>query len=151
MLEIEKNIFVGSLLDYESIEYNNDFCFVQACKEPCHRRALGYTGRAPQKNHPEYLFAYRPNKIILNMIDSDKKYFTHTLFEKSIDFIEKNLNENNKVLIHCNQGISRSPSIGLLYLAIKKKIDNSNFDNAKSEFIKIYPKYDPKGIAGYYL
>ena len=149
MVEIDKNIFVGSLLDYQSIEYNNEFCFVQACKEPCHRRALGYTGRSPEKTHPEYLIAFRPKKIILNMIDADKKYFTNILFEESINFIENKLKENCKILIHCNQGVSRSPSIGLLYLAIKNKIDSSDYESAKSDFMKIYPRYEPKGIADF--
>jgi len=149
VIEIIKNIFVGNLVDYENLKFNNDFSFVQACKEPCHRRALGYKGRAPQMDHPEYLIAYRPKRIILNMIDSDKKYFTHILFEQSIEFIDKSLNDNYKVLIHCNQGFSRSPSIGLLYLAIKRKIDCSNFENAKSEFVKMYPRYDPKGISDF--
>lgn len=149
MIEVTENIFVGNLVNYENLRFDEKFCFVQACKEPCHRKALGYTGRAPQKEHPEYLIAYRPKRIILNMIDSDKKYFTNILFERSVEFIDKSLSDNNKVLIHCNQGVSRSPSIGLLYLAIKKKINNSSFENAKTDFSRIYPSYEPKGIADY--
>ena len=49
-------------------------------------------------------------------------------------------------MIHCNQGISRSPSIGLLYLAVKGIIKNENYNIAKEDFIKIYPKYEPSGI-----
>lgn len=68
MTEIDRNIFVGNLIDYESYQFDTDFCFVQACKEPCHRKALGYTGRTANKNHPEYLIAFRERRIILNMI-----------------------------------------------------------------------------------
>lgn len=56
------------------------------------------------------------------------------------------LKKVEKVLIHCNQGISRSPSIGLLYLAVKGIIKNENYNIAKEDFIKIYPKYEPSGI-----
>ena len=56
------------------------------------------------------------------------------------------LKKGEKVLIHCNQGISRSPSIGLLYLAVKGIIKNENYNIAKEDFIKIYPKYEPSGI-----
>ncbi|MHA7831838.1 MAG: dual specificity protein phosphatase family protein [Flagellimonas sp.] len=147
MLEIDKNLFVGNLIDFENNQFDPDFYFVQACKEPCHRRAVGYSGRAPEKSHPEYLIAYRERKIILNMIDPPTgKYFENTLFESSLNFIDKHLNNNKKVLIHCNQGKSRSPSIGLLYLATKSKIRNENYYLAKEDFLKIYPDYEPNGI-----
>jgi len=152
MKEIDTNIFVGSLEDYENIKYNPDFVFVQACKEPCHRQALGYTGRAANKNHPEYLVAYRPQRIILNIVDVDTgKYFSNILFEKSIEFISSNIKNQKKVLIHCNQGLSRSPSIGLLYLAINKKIRNRTFWDAKEDFLKIYPEYAPKGVQDFLI
>ncbi len=147
MKEIHGNLFVGSLIDYERNQYNLDFNFVQACKEPCHRKALGYSGRSADSNHPEYLTAYRDRRIILNMIDPPTaKYFENIQFEKSLLFIEENLKDGKKVLIHCNQGISRSPSIGLLYLAVKGFIKNESYNEAKVDFIKIYPKYEPSGI-----
>jgi hypothetical protein len=147
MIQIHKNLFVGSLIDYESNQNNLDFNFVQACKEPCHRKALGYSGRSADSNHPEYLIAYRDRRIILNMIDPPTaKYFENIQFEKSLLFIEEKLKDGKKVLIHCNQGISRSPSIGLLYLAVKGNIKNRNYNEAKEDFIKIYPNYEPSGI-----
>ncbi len=147
MIEIDRNIFVGNLIDFEINQYDTNFYFVQACKEPCHRRALGYTGRAPDQNHPEYLIAYRDRKIILNMIDPPTgKYFDNIQFEKSIEFIDEHSKKGKKILIHCNQGISRSPSIGLLYLAIKGKIHNGSFDLAQKDFQKIYAPYKPSGI-----
>jgi len=152
MKEIDTNIFVGSLEDYENIKCNPGFVFVQACKEPCHRQALGYTGRAVNKNHPEYLVTYRPQRIILNMVDADTgKYFSNILFEKSIEFISSNIKNQKKVLIHCNQGLSRAPSIGLLYLAINKKISNKTFWDAKEDFMKIYPEYAPKGVQDFLI
>lgn len=147
MTEIYPNLFVGNLLDYEQNQFNEDFYFVQACKEPCHRKALGYSGRSADENHPEYLIAYRERRIILNMIDPPtSKYFENVLFEKSLNFIDEHLKSGKKVLIHCNQGFSRSPSIGLLYLATIKKIDSSSFENAESDFLKLYPNYKPSGI-----
>lgn len=147
MIEIDKNLFVGNLIDYENNQFDIDYYFVQACKEPCHRKALGYTGRSAHENHPEYLIAYRERKIILNMIDPPTgKYFENIMFESSLAFISEYLEHGKKVLIHCNQGFSRSPSIGLLYLATKEKIRNENFTLAEEDFIKIYPNYAPSGI-----
>lgn len=147
MTEIDKNVYIGNLEDYENLKFNPEFYFVQACKEPCHREALGYTGRAADKNHPEYLIAYRSKRIILNMVDAESgKFFSNILFEKSIEFISEHLIEGKKLLIHCNQGLSRSPSIGLLFLAINKKIRTGNFGEAKEDFLRIYPQYEPKGV-----
>lgn len=147
MTEIYPNLFVGNLIDYEQNQLNEDFYFVQACKEPCHRKALGYTGRSADENHPEYLIAYRERRIILNMIDPPtSKYFENVLFEKSLNFIKEHLISGKKVLVHCNQGFSRSPSIALLYLATIKEIDNSSFESAELDFIKLYPSYKPNGI-----
>ncbi len=147
MIEIHKNLFVGNLLDFENNQFDDEFYFVQACKEPCHRKALGYTGRSANENHPEYLIARRERKLILNMIDPPTgKYFENSMFENSLNFINENLENGKKVLIHCNQGISRSPSIGLLYLATKRKIRNESFEKAEEDFLKIYPHYSPSGI-----
>ncbi|MCD8408535.1 dual specificity protein phosphatase family protein [Tenacibaculum dicentrarchi] len=147
MKEIYKNLYVGNLEDYKQFQDDSNFCFVQACKEPCHRNAVGYSGRSVVKTHPEYLIAYRENRLVLNMVDTPTgKYFDKSLFNASIEFIEKNLNLNKKVLIHCNQGMSRSPSIGLLYLAMKEKINNTSFSIAKEGFLKIYPDYNPSGV-----
>lgn len=147
MTEIDENLYVGNLVDFENNQFDHNYYFVQACKEPCHRRALGYSGRSAKEDHPEYLIAYRERRIILNMIDPPTgKYFENSMFEKSLIFIDENLQNGKKVLIHCNQGISRSPSIGLLYLATKGKIRNENFIVAAEDFIKIYPNYIPSGI-----
>ena len=152
MIEIYKNVFVGNSNDYEWNKYESDFYFIQACKEPYHRQALGYIGRAISNTHPEYLFAYRDNRLILNIVDTDSdKYFSNILFEKSIEFLDENLKDKNKILIHCNQGLSRSPSIGLLYLAVKNKISNKSFWDAEKDFVELYPDYEPKGIKGYLI
>ena len=50
-----------------------------------------------------------------------------------------------KVLVHCNQGMSRSPGIGLLYLAKEGMIDNSSFEKALAEFKEIYPGVNMAG------
>jgi hypothetical protein len=147
MIKIDKNLYVGNLIDYDNVQNDPNFYFIQACKEPCHRNAVGYTGRSVEKTHPEYLFANRPNRLILNMVDTPTgKYFDKILFDKSIEFINKHVKLNQDVLIHCNQGMSRSPSIGLLYLAMTKKINSTTFSSAKEEFIRIYPEYNPSGV-----
>lgn len=70
MIEIAKNIYVGNEADYEMcVQGNAEWAIVHACKEPYHRQAVGYSGRACSKLHPEYLFAERGNRIMLNLVD----------------------------------------------------------------------------------
>jgi hypothetical protein len=47
MVEIAKNLYIGSQDDYElNVKFQTDWFVIHACKEPYHRQALGYTGRA---------------------------------------------------------------------------------------------------------
>ena len=145
MIEVYRNLYVGDQRDYENIKFNPNFFFVQACKEPYHRIALGYKGRAAPRYHPEYLIAYRTNRIILNLIDvEDKNYIPKEIIDAAIDFIFKFHKNDNKILIHCNLGESRAPSVGILYLAINNIIRNHTYQEAYEDFIKIYPNYFPK-------
>jgi protein-tyrosine phosphatase len=70
-------------------------------------------------------------------------------FNKILDFIEK-WSKQRKILIHCDQGQSRAPTLGLLYLAKRlKSIPNDSFVSAKNEFMIIYPNYLSSGIGDY--
>jgi hypothetical protein len=56
------------------------------------------------------------------------------------------LEAGGKALVHCNQGESRAPSIGLLYLASRTDVlPRATFDAAESKFRELYPTYMPKG------
>lgn len=129
----------------------NDWAIVHACKSPCHQRALRYKGSLP-KTHPHYLTYEIENHLFLNMIDPPTPLFKPQLFTASLDFIEKHISER-KVLIHCNLGLSRAPSIALLYLAKRTDaITNASYKEAIQEFIKLFPRYSPsRGIAIYLL
>lgn len=152
MKEICSNLFIGDEDDYRfNVKGKEGWAIVHACKEPYHRRALGYTGRGAPKNHPEYLIALRDNRLILNLIDPENPNFIpKEIIDKALDFIEENLESGKKVLVHCNQGQSRSPSIGLLYLAINSYISNNLLEEAEKDFCEIYPSYNPSlGMRGF--
>ena len=145
--------FIGDERDYEFHVRNDDgWSIVHACKEPYHRNLLGYSGRGAPKDHPEYFFAKRGNRLFLNLVDSpDPNFIPKKIIDKALDFIKEKLESGNKVLVHCNLGESRSPSIGLLYLAkYTDRIRHGSFSDAEEDFRKIYPGYAPKrGMRGF--
>jgi predicted protein tyrosine phosphatase len=153
MIEVFKNLYIGNQDDYEfNVKGNDEWAIVHACKEPYHRSLLGYTGRGAPKNHPEYLFARRNNRLFLNIVDVDSPdYIAKDIIDTALGFINEVLVNNTKCLVHCNQGESRSPSIGFLYLAANNVL-SKDFDTAENEFRKLYPTYNPKnGIRGFII
>lgn len=149
MIEIIDGLYVGGQEDYEDyVKLQSNWAVVHACKEPYHRQALGYTGRAVAKDHPEYLIAYRGDRLILNIIDVDNvDWISPIIIDEAIKFINKKLSEGKKVLIHCNQGMSRSAGIAMLYLATKGMYSGKEFASSEQEFKRMYPPYNPaKGI-----
>lgn len=147
MTEIHANLFIGNESDYEFNVKNQDgWNVIHACKEPYHRQALGYSGRGAPKDDPEYLMAKRGNRLILNLVDVDNPaYIAKEIMYEALEFIDQGLIENRKVLVHCNQGMSRSPGIGLLYLAKEGIINNGSPENALADFLEIYPGINMAG------
>jgi predicted protein tyrosine phosphatase len=154
MNEIYPNLWIGTLDDYEyEVKGQPDWVIVHACKEPYHRQLLGYSGRGAPKDHPEYLMAIRGNRLYLNLVDvTNPAYFDKNIIDAALKFIHEGLTDHKKVLVHCNLGESRSPSIGLLYMAIHTDQLTKTFSEAEIEFRKIYPKYNPGiGMRGFLI
>jgi predicted protein tyrosine phosphatase len=130
----------------------SDWAIIHACKEPYHRQALGYSGRAVSKTHPEYLIARRDNRLILNLIDAnDPAYIPDEIMNASVEFIQEHLRAGQRVLVHCNQGLSRSPAIAMLYLgSYTERLSRTSFDQALASFQEMYPPFAPEaGILGF--
>jgi len=153
MIEIYPNLFVGHQGDYEyQVKGQDGWAVVHACKEPYHRQLLGYTGRGAPKDHPEYFYAERRNRLYLNLVDApDPAYIPKEIIDKAIAFIYEKLSEGLKVLVHCNQGESRSPGIGFLYLLRHTDtLPKTTLEEALDAFWRIYPAFHPsRGISGF--
>lgn len=159
MIEVAARLFVGNMLDYEKHVFSAaldgpkaGWAVVHACKEPYHRAALGYSGRGAPKEHPEYLFAFRQNRLCLNLVDVPIVDYVNTaVIDAGLGFIAKSLAEGQKVLVHCNQGQSRAPSLALLHLSYHDpRFYGLDLETACTLFRDMYPNYDPAdGIAGY--
>lgn len=143
MIEIYPNLFIGSDADVGS--WRKADPIVHACKEPYHRNALGYSSRGAPKDHPEYLYAIRGNALCLNLVDAeDPKYIPEEVINTALYFVQKH-RTHSRVLVHCNEGRSRAPGIGFLYLSTHTPLfRQQNYDHAREKFMQIYPDYAPK-------
>jgi len=119
---------------------------VHACKEPCHRRSVGYTTRTIPSDHPHYLVLEVGHHLFLNLIDPEKPLFMMPSFEAFLRFAEWEIAER-PLLIHCNQGESRAPSLTLLFMAKRLgTLPNDSYESAATAFRASF-RYNPgRGI-----
>jgi hypothetical protein len=123
-----------------------DLATIHCCKHPC-----WLTATSQDNIPPSYLVYEKGEDLYLNMIDPDVPFFQDSLFVRAALFIDKHLQAGRKVIIHCNQGVSRSPSVALVYMARKGMLPIASYNIAKTEFEKRFPLYNPGlGIQTYF-
>jgi len=153
MIEVAPGLYVGNQIDYEKrVKHEAGWSIVHACKEPYHREAVGYKGMGCPREHDEYLYAERGRSLCLNMVDAPKpEFFADKMIEAALSFISARLAIGEKILVHCNQGGSRAPSLALLWLRRHDPVlAGLSFEDAETAFRHIYPPYQPAaGIRGY--
>ncbi|HEY1686485.1 MAG TPA: hypothetical protein VGG19_17105 [Tepidisphaeraceae bacterium] len=119
---------------------------VHACKEPCHRNAVGYSTRTIPNTHPNYLALEHGHHLYLNLIDPPQPLFMIPSFEAFLRFVDREIAER-PVLIHCNQGESRAPSLTLLYMAKRLAIlPNESYSAAATAFRQTHAYNPRRGI-----
>jgi hypothetical protein len=153
MIEVAPNLFVGSGADLIYVDDGsggvaNGWHVITSAKAPWHRDALGYTGRAAPKDHPEYLIALRKNRTILNLIDApDPAYIPDEIIDAAIGTIDMHIKAGERVLVHCNEGKSRAPTIAMLWMALQARDvgaePQGHPDEIAAWFKNIYPDYAP--------
>lgn len=127
-----------------------DMAVVHACKTPCHQTRIGYIGNLPA-NHPHYLSYRSGHHLYLNMIDPPLPLFKPAMFDAFFSFMDEEI-KTREILIHCNQGQSRSPSLALLYMAKRlKTLPDDSFTAARTAFEKKIPYAPSKGIETYLM
>ncbi len=133
-------------IDTCALAGNEDRAVVHACKFPCHRSVVGYQNQIC-KDHPCYLAVEKDGDLYLNIIDPPLPLFQPKSFEIFFDFVDRHLHKK-PLVIHCNKGESRAPSLALLVMA--KRMFNlpcNSYADARAEFEKRY-NYNPgKGIS----
>lgn len=109
---------------------------VHAAKDLCHRNVVGYdTKTRLPVSHPEYLLARRGLHLVLNMVDPPIPLFKAESFLGALDFLDEAINAGATPGVHCNQGLSRAPSIALLWKAKRQKtIPDDSYAVARGVF-----------------
>lgn len=163
MIEIYPNLYIGSGADLIHADDGNgvhpDWYVITAARDPWHRDLLGYTTRGAPKDHAEYLMAQRERRLYLNLIDSpDPAFVREEIVATAIETIDRELRDGSKVLVHCNQGQSRAPTLGLLWVRwgtageplLHAMMAKLTPEFAVDAFRFVYPAYAPSdGMLGY--
>lgn len=149
MKEVLENLFVGDEQDCRTVRATPEWAVVHACKHPCHHTKCGN----PSAGHPDYLVYRDRNDLYLNMVDMERKQkheFMEPMVAAALDFVDEQL-DSTTVLIHCNKGQSRSPSVAMLYLAKRAaEVSDDGYRQATSDFRERYSQYNPgRGIQLY--
>lgn len=150
LMKVADHLFVGDQRECSRLGDPRPFAAVlHACKNPCHLQFVGYKGSLPP-THAEYLVARRGSHLAVNIIDPALPLFRTEVFLAALDFLDE-WTPQGSLLCHCNNGLSRAPSIALLWLAKRAKAFlGSSWPEAKAAFTRIMPAYTPgKGIEAF--
>jgi predicted protein tyrosine phosphatase len=146
MIEVYPGLFIGNRVDYETtVSGQEGWAIVHACRS-YHRMAVGYRVWSVGQGHPDYLVAYRDNRLALCLLDLPVAApIKKTMIEQALDFIDRQRANGKIVLVHCVQGRSRSPSITMLYMAARlRALPVDSLEAAEEQFRRVYPLYSPQ-------
>lgn len=148
MFELFKNVYIGNEADYYQIQNTPDWAVLHCCKHPFHCLFVGYKGNLSPM-HPDYALKRLGNEMALNLVDMDRfspTYldFNRKMFEVAFAFLDEYREKRYKILIHCNQGESRAPTLGMLYVARLGAYNYVGFEESVQRLRMVYPQYAPK-------
>lgn len=139
MREVGKGLWVGDLEDCGRVHVGG-IDVIHACKYPCYHERFGRT----KSTDPRYLSVTEGEHLYLNMIDPREPVFPIDLFRAFLTFIHRP-ERGKESLIHCNAGMSRSPSLAMLVLASRGEIP-ADFEGAEAAYRSRDDGYAPSGI-----
>ena len=143
MEEIIRGLYLGSDKDVEKAKARG-YARLCVCKDgpDSHRGMLGYTTMSAPKGK-DYLAVREDDIMALNVIDvDDPLMIPDEALDEGLKFIHEMQEKGRILLVHCNAGHSRSPSLTLMYLRAVGEMPDS-FVRAEKIFRTIYPDYDP--------
>lgn len=154
MIEISPNLLIAK--EEEVLQIDKSMYSLVSLASTYHYQLHNWSRKDNHKDSPHYIWCIEDSSIMsINWVDGPPNYFNYNgeglvVVQMILSFIEKELVRGKKVVIMCNQGVSRSPTIGMLYLAKREKILPESFTEAITLFKqKYYPFYAPGGISSF--
>ncbi len=145
MYEVHTRLFIGNDEDYDKVADKAGWSFLRPVKYGSggHQDILKYKTMGAPDGPNKYIAEKGKNHLALNILDLDDPHFMpwdETL--KAFDFVKKRLEAGDKVLIACNQGHSRGPTLALMFL---RSIGDMPYHFVKAEHIlkTLDPDYSP--------
>lgn len=153
MTQISHNLFIAGLKWYNYVRNDTSFVTLAFCQTIHYlENGWGYTKEErPRKDDPNYLISESSSLITVNVVDGPAHLYNDLGalgFARLLNWIDNHINDK-KVAIICNQAISRSPSLAMLYCAKRGRFADPSFKTALETIIKIHPTYSPGGIIHY--
>jgi hypothetical protein len=145
MRKIYERLYTGDLAD--CFEGAARWAVVHACRQPCFRRAARRLGTASEsRTHLE-----NGQNLYLDLVDGPAQCFSMLPFEAFLSFASRYWSRGFGVLIHCNEGMSRGPSLGMLFLAKHSTaLPSGSYDETSAAFSQLLPGYSPgEGILSF--
>lgn len=146
MMEVYPGLFIGNKGDcsLQSLKPSGNWAIVHVYP-PCHQHALGH--RMPDTPEGlEYYLARRGQHLFVNLRDAEHAAYVHkeAQIDPVLSFMDEMRAQDTSLLVHCEQGWSRSPSLALLYLATRlEALPTESLGAAEAQFKARYPGYAP--------
>jgi len=147
MEEIIRNLFIGDLEDNDLVRGKPGWAVIHA-ERNMHRRYVE-KHRVPPK---DAILSKDGTELFLAFEDAMKVDQVNTAcVAPALEFTHRHLAGGKNVLIHCIAGVSRSPTIAMLYLLkYTDVLPRTNIFDAIFSFSEIYPLYNPNdGLFAY--
>ena len=138
---VHEGIFIGN--GYDADQHKFAGSTLHCAKDPWYQQAY-IPAILPNVKRISY------NEMALNMVDANTiMYFPDQMINAGLDFITERLAEGDPILVHCNMGLSRSPSMVFIWMFEHGFLDDK-FRYAMPQFKELYPSYCPgNGIYAY--
>lgn len=137
-------LYVGDDTAYERLKNKEGWSFIRCCKygPGGHQQTLGYhTLAAPEGR--EHFVVQRGHHMALNMLDLDDPNFVDPdMIQAGLGFITERLEAGDKVLVACNAGKSRGPTMGLMWLRRNGDMPHA-YLHSQRIYHTIYPLFKP--------
>lgn len=144
MIKVHENLYVGDDSDFERLHERSGWSFLRCCKfgPGSHKELLGYETQAAPEGKNQFVVR-KGNIMALNLLDLHDPNFVPTeAIQTGLDFIQKELAAGNKVLVACNHGVSRGPTVALMFMRTLGEFPYG-FMQSERIFRGIYHPYNP--------